>query len=105
MKITYNKLVRDNIPEITLQNGGKPVTRVLSDEAYIAALTAKLQEECTEFTASRNLTELADIQEVVYALAEVIASREELERVRATKATERGAFTKKIWLESVDQSA
>ena len=34
MKI-YNKLVRDNIPEIMIKNGANPVTRILNDSEYL----------------------------------------------------------------------
>ena len=34
MKV-YNKLVRDNIPEIMIENGATPVTRILTDEEYL----------------------------------------------------------------------
>ena len=44
MKI-YNKLVRDNIPEIMIKNGAKPVTKILSDDEYLNELNKKLQEE------------------------------------------------------------
>ena len=30
----YNKLVRDRIPEIMINKGCKPVTRILNDEDY-----------------------------------------------------------------------
>jgi hypothetical protein len=38
----YNKLVRDNIPEIMVKNGAKPVVRVLTDEEYLKELNKKL---------------------------------------------------------------
>lgn len=31
----YNKLVRDNIPEIMVKNGDRPITRILTDEEYL----------------------------------------------------------------------
>lgn len=34
----YNKLVRDKIPEIMIQNGTTPVTHILSDEDYLKEL-------------------------------------------------------------------
>ena len=34
MEKVYNKLVRDNIPEIIEHNGGTPVYRILSEEEY-----------------------------------------------------------------------
>ena len=43
MKI-YNKLVRDNIPQIMVNNGASPVTRILSDEEYISELNRKILE-------------------------------------------------------------
>ena len=35
MKYVYNKLVRDRIPEIMINKGCKPVTRILNDEDYL----------------------------------------------------------------------
>ena len=46
---TYNKLVRDKIPEIIEGNGEKPVTRILNDEEYLKELNTKLQEEVNEY--------------------------------------------------------
>ncbi len=99
---TYNKLVRDRIPEIIRANGEHPVTRTLGDAEYLTELVRKLEEECDEFKADLSLEELADVQEVVLALADAIASRAELERVRADKAAQRGAFAQKIFLERTE---
>lgn len=95
-----NKLVRDKIPEIIKANGETPVTRILERPEYLEELIKKLQEECDEFREDRSLEELADIQEVILALADAIASREELEKAREAKAKERGAFSHRIYLES-----
>ena len=99
----YYKLVRDKIPEI-IENAGKiPYTRILDNDEYITELDRKLDEECAEFHKDKNVEELADIMEIVYALAEAIGnSPEELERVRKDKADKRGGFEKKIFLERVD---
>ena len=48
MKI-YNKLVRDNIPEIMIKNGAKPVIRILNDEEYLRELNKKLSEEVKKY--------------------------------------------------------
>jgi len=101
MKV-YNKLVRDEIPAIIKTNGEKPVTRVLNDTDYVAELIKKLGEEYGEFKEALSIEELADIQEVILALADVLASREELEAVRSKKAAQRGAFTRKIFLEATE---
>lgn len=43
--VVHNKLVRDRIPEIIEQSGSTCITRILTQEEYLAALDAKLQEE------------------------------------------------------------
>jgi predicted house-cleaning noncanonical NTP pyrophosphatase (MazG superfamily) len=102
MPKNHNKLVRDKIPAIIAGKGGSAVTRTLDDPEYLQALIAKLAEECAEFTEAVNLEELADVQEVVLALADALATRTELEQTRAAKVEARGAFTQKIFLESTD---
>ncbi|HEX7632925.1 MAG TPA: nucleoside triphosphate pyrophosphohydrolase [Candidatus Saccharimonadales bacterium] len=103
MKI-YNKLVRDKIPEIIAAQGKALKTRVLTDEEHLEALVKKLEEEYQEFKADLNVEELADLQEVLFGLADALnISREELEKVRAEKAAKRGAFTQKIFLEHAEE--
>lgn len=99
----YKKLVRDKIPTIIESNGGKPVIRILSDEEYPKCLTKKLQEETQEFVTDGTVEELADIYEVVLAiLKQKGVSVEEFEALRKKKATERGGFDDKIFLERVE---
>jgi predicted house-cleaning noncanonical NTP pyrophosphatase (MazG superfamily) len=100
---SYKKLVRDKIPETIRANGGRPATHILDDEEYLRELIKKLGEEYEEFKADVNVEELADIQEVVLALADVIATRAELEQTRAQKAKARGSFKDKIFLEEVEE--
>ena len=100
--ITYNKLVRDKIPDIIKSAGKQAVTRVLTDGEYLAELDRKLSEECVEYQADKSLEEMADVLEVLYAIAAARGySVEELERVRAEKAEKRGGFADKIFLEEV----
>ena len=97
--ITYNKLVRDRIPEIIEKSGNRCVTEILSDEEYIEMLDKKLDEELAEYHKDKNIEELADLLEVIYACAQARGfSLEELENVRASKADKRGAFKYKIFL-------
>ena len=100
MKIkTYNKLVRDNIPEIIREGGGECVTEVLSDGDYLRALDSKLSEEMKEYTDSRDIEELADILEVVYAAAGARGiTRDALENIRTEKHRRNGGFSKKLFL-------
>ena len=101
---TYNKLVRDKIPEIIEGNGETPVTRILNDEEYLKELNTKLQEEVNEYFADGNVEELADIVEVIYGLLDAKGvSLEEFEKIRNGKVEKRGAFKKKIFLEKVDE--
>lgn len=100
--ITHNKLVRYKIPDIIKFSGKQAVTHVLTDEEYLAELDRKLSEECAEYQADKSLEEMADVLEVLYAIAAAHGySVEELERVRAEKAEKRGGFADKIFLEEV----
>lgn len=100
---TYNKLVRDRIPEIIKADGKTPVTRVLDDKEYLKELIRKLQEECDEFKADQNVGELADLQEVILALADALGiPHAQLAEVYGEKARQRGAFKKKIFLIEVN---
>ncbi len=96
--MSESKLVRDKIPQIIRSEGLQPITYVADPGEYGARLRNKLAEEVDEFIASDDdPEELADILEVLYALAEHAGtSREQLERLRAAKAAERGAFTGRI---------
>ena len=102
MIIPYNKLVRDNIPEIIENNGQTAKTLILDGEKYTASLEKKLKEETKEYLQSRALTELADILEVVEALAKNQGSSfEEVLKLKQQKQAKNGAFDKRIFLVSV----
>ena len=92
------KLVRDKIPEIIEASGATPLTRILETEEYLSCLEAKLDEEAQEFHESKSPEELADILEVVYALAEAHGcSREQLQQIFDAKHTARGGFKKRVY--------
>lgn len=104
MKI-YNKLVRDRIPEIILKDNELPSTRILNDEEYIQELNKKLQEEVNEYLEAENIEEMVDILEVIRAILDHKGvTYEEIEEKRIKKATKRGAFKEKIYLEKVLQN-
>ena len=104
MKV-YNKLVRDKIPDIiTADNGARCITKIMDNEEYLNALNAKLQEELSEYLESGSVEELADLEEVLRAILESKkVSYEEFENIRKKKVEKRGAFKKKIFLESVSE--
>lgn len=100
--IIYNKLVRDKIPEIIEKDGKTCTCSVLSDEEYLKKLDEKLGEELAEYQESKSMEELADLLEVMHAVAAARGnSMEEVEKIRQEKARKRGGFEKKILLEKV----
>lgn len=104
-KIRYDKIIRDKIPEIIEADGKSCTIEILSDERYAGMLDEKLIEECKEYQESKSLEELADIMEVIYAIAAAKGhSVEELEQVRVNKAEKRGGFEKRIFLKEVKEA-
>ena len=103
MKTTiYNKLVRDKIPQIIRDLGKEATTEILSDDEYREMLDLKLQEETAEYQKSKNIEELADIIEVVYAIAHARGiSIKHLEKVRYDKEQRNGGFKGKVLLKEV----
>lgn len=100
---TFNKLVRDKIPEIIEADGRNCKTHILTDEEYLIGLEEKLNEEVAEYQKDKNLEEMADVLEVLQAICIARGySLEELEALRKKKANDRGGFSKKIFLESTD---
>jgi len=98
----YNKLVRDKIPELIREAGKEPIFRVADKHQYKRLLQQKMWEEIEEFIASGNKEELADILEVVKALAmQQGVSWRELVALTDEKAKQRGGFGEMIVLERV----
>ncbi|PEU71909.1 phosphoribosyl-ATP pyrophosphohydrolase [Bacillus cereus] len=103
---TYNKLIRNKIPQIIKFNGKTPTTRTLSEDAYIQELCKKTEEELTEYleadTKENKLEELSDLLELINALAEYEGTAlEEIDKIRRKKAEERGGFQNRIYLTEV----
>lgn len=106
MKI-YGKLVRDRIPEIIEQAGKSAAWRELGANEFSLALRAKALEEAQELVDAVDeavLSELADLVEVIEAiLCAYNLTNDELEAARQSKLDERGAFTRRLFLESVTE--
>jgi len=107
-KIVYNKLVRDNIPEIILADGCTPKIEKLNKSEYKIELKKKLVEEAKEVLSTDSkkdlIKELADIQEVLSGICESY----KIECGDVTKLSrkirkERGGFAKKIYLKYVSK--
>lgn len=102
--IKYDKLIRDKIPEIIEQSGKKCIVEVMDNDTYIKYLDQKLNEELAEYQQDKSVEELADLLEVIYAVAVARGySVEDLERIRVKKTEKRGAFEKRLLLKSVSE--
>jgi len=101
----YNKLIRDRIPEIIINNGEEPIIRILDDVEYKQELEKKLLEEYLEVINSNGLDrleELADMLEVIKCLA-YLENKTLLDilEISNEKNEKRGSFKNKIYLEKV----
>lgn len=99
---TYNKLVRDKIPQIMKSSNKSFNIHIASKEEALELLHKKLDEEVVEFHQDKNLEELADIMEVLFALAKNLGyDEDDLIDKRLKKLEARGGFDKNIVLERV----
>jgi predicted house-cleaning noncanonical NTP pyrophosphatase (MazG superfamily) len=100
----YNKLVRDNIPNILEEKGKNFSSRTVKNKKeYQDKLMEKLQEEVNEFLETPCAEEIADIQEVLDALAHSIgADIAEVATIKEEKANTRGRFYTGYILEMVE---
>lgn len=118
----YNKLVRDKIPNIMIQNGQAFKCHTVKGDDLINALSVKLKEECTEVGATlyyltgahsfdnrdnpKNpiymdfVKEMADLMLVYQSLAKAMhLDKKTLKEVYEKKNAERGVFNDGIFLE------
>ena len=104
MEQVFNKLVRDNIPNKIESNGEVAITRILSDNEYRTELYKKLLEESYEvinsYGGEDTLEELADVLEVLKAIAELNNKKiDDVIEKANQKRLKRGGFEKRIFLE------
>ena len=103
-KKTYNKLVRDLIPDIIKLQGNIPIVSVLSEKEIVGELGRKLLEETNEYLLSGDLEELVDVYQVLLAiLDESGIAFEQFEKLRQEKAYNRGEFKKRLYLSYVEE--
>jgi predicted house-cleaning noncanonical NTP pyrophosphatase (MazG superfamily) len=103
--VVYNKLVRDRIPVI-IKSSGK-LCEILHKDEYVRKLRKKAFEELEEYMSAKDdetaIEELADVLEIIHALAEYHgAPIEKVEKVRTQKAEKRRGFKEKIFLLEVE---
>lgn len=104
-RYTYNKLVRDRIPEnIDSEPGRKSQYRILDDTEYLKELNRKILEEANEFIEENSIEELGDLMEVINAIMKLKGYKmEEVYKIMKVKEEKKGAFYNKIYLEYVDE--
>ena len=123
-KTTYNKLVRDKIPNIIIGKGLSFKAKVVKGTAYERALANKLKEEAEEVFGAwewlehvcnieaghgdaeyeKLVEEMADLFEVyVNALKTFNISTKQVFEAVMKKRKERGAFEDGIFLEWVEE--
>lgn len=105
---TYNKLIRDKIPEIIKKDNAVPKISELNDEQFKLALKEKLVEETKELLEAKTdeeiLNELSDVLQLLESIAlNNGLSVADVEKQKEKKKRDRGAFEKKLFLEYVDE--
>jgi predicted house-cleaning noncanonical NTP pyrophosphatase (MazG superfamily) len=99
---SYNKLIRDKVPQIIKEQGSTPIVETLNSKEYLKALNKKLQEELNEYYEDNSVEELADIVEVIHAiLKHKEVPLHKFEAIRKNKAIKRGTFDDKLFLKEV----
>jgi predicted house-cleaning noncanonical NTP pyrophosphatase (MazG superfamily) len=106
-RFTMEKLVRDKIPIIMKEQGFSFSSVSLNRKEFVQQLKSKLIEEAQEAGAAQSATdvmeELADLAEVVHALAKAYEiSLEQIEQARLEKRESRGGFDTQTYVKYVD---
>ena len=106
----YNKLVRDNIPEIIKADGKDTKIHIATDSEFKLMLLEKLIEEATELYDAYtkdgiiDINEIADIDEVLRKIKlESGFTVKDIEEAIESKRLSRGSFDKQIILEEVEE--
>jgi predicted house-cleaning noncanonical NTP pyrophosphatase (MazG superfamily) len=95
------KLVRDRVPEIIRATGAEPVVFTAAADQVAGLLRSKLEEEAAEAAEADSpddlAGELADVLEVVHALADTLGlTPADLEELRLAKRADRGGFDERV---------
>ena len=104
-RYTYNKLVRDKIPEnIDSEPGRKSKYRILNDSEYLTELNKKVLEEANEFIEENSIEELGDLMEVINSIMKLKGYKmEDVHKSMKAKVDKKGTFNNKIYLEYIDE--
>lgn len=102
-RATFNKIVRDEIPELIQRGGERAEVVRLTGDALAAGLSRKLVEESLEALDAEQgaplVGELADVIEVVHAICKHAGiDFADVERARERKSAKRGSFDRGLML-------
>jgi predicted house-cleaning noncanonical NTP pyrophosphatase (MazG superfamily) len=105
----FNKLVRDKIPDLMRKKNINVFEYAMEKEGYIQELKRKLLEEAEEVISASSKAditeELADVLEVIFALANVYdITHDQIEHARCVKKESRGGFEEQIYVTHVEMS-
>ena len=104
MKIPYNKLVRDRIPEILNEEGKEYSIVKCSEYDILAYAKKKLLEEAMEFVENPCAEEAADIIEILKFMCSRIGVYEiQVEAAAISKYARKGGFQENYILEWVKE--
>lgn len=105
MKRSYNKLVRDRIPQMIKESGRDCSSRILSEEEYFDALLDKIVEEIEEYRESGNEEELADVYEVLDCLVQLKEYEPmHIDYLQLIRREARGSFKDRVLLIDVEDT-
>jgi predicted house-cleaning noncanonical NTP pyrophosphatase (MazG superfamily) len=103
MKRSYNKLVRDRIPQLIEESGRNSTSRALKKEEYFDALIDKIVEEIEEFRNSGNEEEIADVYEALDCLVQFKEYEPmHIDYLKLIRREARGSFKDRILLIDVE---
>jgi len=108
VRLEYNKLVRDGVPDVIRSSGGAARVIRASDHQAYALLRHKLIEEAFEVSEAEPeqlLEELADLADVLAAMmrqAEIDPAA--VERMREEKRAARGGFDDLLYMEATSST-
>jgi predicted house-cleaning noncanonical NTP pyrophosphatase (MazG superfamily) len=95
------KLIRDNIPTIIRDKGEICTIEHVNGSEYLSYLYTKLNEEKNELIADETPEEMADVFEVLEAIAQFKGwNLEEIYRIKSDKKNQKGGFENGVVLVS-----
>ncbi|MEL7654927.1 MAG: nucleoside triphosphate pyrophosphohydrolase [Bacillota bacterium] len=103
MNRSYNKLVRDRIPQLIEESGRSYTSRTLNEKEYFDALLDKIVEEIEEYRISQNEEELADVYEVLDCLVKLKEYEPmHIDYLQLIRREARGSYVDRILLIDVE---